>query len=292
MRLTVETIEDVLDLLSVENASALDLRAVHQIDLYALLVLDLAVRHARETGRRLRVAWPEAPAVRQFLSAARFFADLKTGVDRLPAADPRLVLQPIAAIDREENVSTLVDAFDHRLADRFPIDEAPRRRFLRILLELFQNVPQHANATGEIFDPHGIAAMADDGTSVILAIADKGIGLSRSLALRPNAPLLSDADAVRAAVFDGASRFADPGRGQELARIVARVRSWEGTVVVRSGTALLYQTELGGDIVDVAPFPGVQLAVAIPRRVFGIGEPGVESYEDPGFNESDERDND
>jgi hypothetical protein len=159
--------------------------------------------------------------------------------------------------------------------------------------------------------------MHDDGHSVTLAIADKGIGLARSLRLRlglhPDSPGqasleqsrleqaslaqtgLSDADALRAVVFDGRSRFRDPGRGHELERIFRLVRSWEGTVVVRSGSALLYQSEAGGDVVDVAPFPGVQIALSIPRAVFGIGEAafgegGVESRGDPGFNEGNEDD--
>jgi hypothetical protein len=98
---------------------------------------------------------------------------------------------------------------------------------------------------------------------------------------------------LRAVVFDGRSRFRDPGRGHELERIFRLVRSWEGTVVVRSGAALLYQSETGGDVVDVAPFPGVQIALSIPRAVFGIGEAafgdgGVESRGDPGFNEGNE----
>jgi hypothetical protein len=108
---------------------------------------------------------------------------------------------------------------------------------------------------------------------------------------------LSDADALRAVVFDGRSRFRDPGRGHELERIFRLVRSWEGTVVVRSGSALLFQSEAGGDVVDVAPFPGVQIALSIPRAVFGIGEAafgegGVEPRGDPGFNEGNEENDD
>jgi hypothetical protein len=209
-------------------------------------------------------------------------------------------LAPIASIERETDVSRLVGAFDERLAARFPIDETPRRGFLRILFELFQNIPQHANAAGDILDPHGIAAMHDDEQHVVLAIADKGIGLARSLGLRPDPSGhrgLSDADALRAVVFDGRSRFRDPGRGHELERIFRRVRSWEGTMVVRSGSALLFQSDAGGDVVDVAPFPGVQLALSIPRFLLGLGEGplaegGVESRGDPGFNEADEEDDD
>jgi len=343
VRLTSETIEDVLDLVLVEAERSLDLRDVGSIDAYALLLLDLVVRHARESGAPLRVTWPESPSVRRWMTAMHFFADVKAGLAPRPGSQPTTLI-PIVSIDREDDVSRLVGSFDDRLSDRYPIDESPRRRFLRILLELFQNIPQHANAAGDVLDPHGIAAMHDDGHSVTLAIADKGIGLARSLRLRlrlrpglrgsprlrpgprpgsseqaslsqsrlgqanlEQASLaqtsleqarleqisLSDADALRAVVFDGRSRFRDPGRGHELERIFRLVRSWEGTVVVRSGSALLYQSEAGGDVVDVAPFPGVQIALSIPRAVFGIGEAafgegGVESRGDPGFNEGDE----
>ncbi len=355
MRLTSETIEDVLDLVLVQAERSIDLRDVGSIDAYALLLLDLVVRHARESGAPLRVTWPESPSVRRWMTAMRFFVDVKTGLASRPAernaaqgtrvesggtasASERVAgsfvlgadvsapsalgacdlvastLAPIVSIDREDDVSRLVGSFDDRLSDRYPMDESPRRRFLRILLELFQNIPQHANATGDVLDPHGIAAMHDDEHSVVLAIADKGIGLARSLGLRsspglrPDSPGqaglgqaglqhagLSDADALRAVVFDGRSRFRDPGRGHELERIFRLVRSWEGTVVVRSGSALLFQSETGGDVVDVAPFPGVQIALSIPRAVFGIGEAafgegGVEPRGDPGFNEGDEGD--
>lgn len=316
MRLTSETMEEVLDA-AASGERAIDLRGVTSIDVHALLLLDLLVRRAREEGRPLRVAWPES-SVRHWMSAMGFFADVKAesvprSADRAAGARQDLastglnllVVSPIAAIEREDDVSRLVGAFDERLSDRFPLDESPRRRFLRILLELFQNIPQHANATGDV-DPHGLAALHDDGDRVELAVADKGIGLARSLALRGDAPgdQLSDADALRAVVFDGKSRFRDPGRGHELERIFRLVRSWEGTILVRSGTALLYQSDLGGDVVCVAPFPGVQIALSIPRAVFGIGEPAplapdsahgaldetVAPDADSGFNEGDETD--
>jgi len=302
--LTGETIEDVIDVVA-SGERTLDLRDVLKVDVCALLALDLLVRQAREDGRPLRVAWPETPSVRSWMTAMGFFADIKTGLAQGPSSRPS-VLTSMASIEREEDVSRLVGAFDDHLSDRFPIDEAPRRRFLRILLELFQNIPQHANATGDVLDPHGLAALEDGEGGILLAVADKGIGLARSLGLRPGSgsTSLSDADALRAIVFDGRSRFRDPGRGHELERIFRLVRSWEGTMTIRSGSALLYQSDLGGDIVNVASFPGVQIALSIPRLVFGIGEPaplGAESLSgepdeqvalsvDPWFNEDDETD--
>ncbi|MGD9676644.1 MAG: hypothetical protein AB7V19_08170 [Candidatus Bipolaricaulia bacterium] len=290
MELTIESIEEVLSHLYVDGGRDLDLRSVTFIDPYALLVLDLAVRDARATGRPLRVEWPTLPAVRRWMIDMRFFADTKAVSPDLPLRETGNALQPIMSIESERHVSHLVAAFERRLSERFPIDDAPRRRFLRILLELCQNIPQHSNATGDVPDPHGIAAMQDYDDGVLLAIADKGIGFRRSLALRGGMDDLRDTAAISSVVLDGISRFRDPGHGRELQRIFRLVRAWDGTIAIRSGGALLYHGPLGGDLYDVAPFPGVQIALRIPRRVFGIGEPpdgepGVAAGGGSGFNE-------
>lgn len=287
MELTIESVEEVLSHLYVDAERDLDLRSLRFIDPFALLLLDLALRDARAAGRPLHVEWPTLPAVRRWMIDMRFFADTKAVSPDLPLPEAGTALQPIVTIESEEHVSRLVDAFERRLCERFPIDDAPRRRFLRILLELCQNIPQHSNATGDVPDPHGIAAMQDYQDGVLLAIADKGIGFRRSLALRTGMGDLDDATAISSVVLDGISRFRDPGHGRELQRIFRLVRSWDGTVAIRSGRALLYHSPLGGDLYDVAPFPGVQIALRIPRRVFGIGEPPTEERRVAG--ESDSR---
>lgn len=273
MELTIESIEEVLSHLYGNGERDLDLRSVRFIDPFALLLLDLALRDARANRTPLHVEWPALPAVRRWMTDMRFFADTRVVSPDLPLPEAGTALQPIVTIEDESHVSRLVEAFDRRLSERFPLDDAPRRRFLRILLELCQNIPQHSNATGDVPDPHGIAAMQDYEDGVLLAIADKGIGFRRSLALRGGLGDLDDAAAVSSVVLDGISRFRDPGHGCELQRIFRLVRSWDGTVAIRSGRAFLYHGPLGGEIYDVAPFPGVQIALRIPRRVFGIGEP-------------------
>lgn len=290
MELTIESIEEVLSHLYVDGARDLDLRSTRFIDPFALLLLDLALRDAREKGTPLHVEWPTLPAVRNWMTDMRFFADTRVVSRDLSLPEAGTALQPIVTIESEDHVSRLVEAFDRRLSERFPLDDAPRRRFLRILLELCQNIPQHSNATGDVPDPHGIAAMQDYKDGVLLAIADKGIGFRKSLALRGSLGDLDDAAAVSSVVLDGISRFRDPGHGRELQRIFRLVRSWDGTVAIRSGRAFLYHGPLGGEIYDVAPFPGVQIALRIPRRVFGIGEPpaderGVAAEGGSGFNE-------
>jgi hypothetical protein len=136
------------------------------------------------------------------------------------------------------------------------------------MIELFQNIPHHSNATGIASDPHGIAAMQDDEDSIFLAVADKGIGLASSLGLREGYEDLSDAGALDVVFHQGASRFDDPGRGGELRRIAELVRSWNGAFALRSGRALYYFDSRGGNVVDVPYFPGVQLGLRLPRNMF------------------------
>ena len=135
------------------------------------------------------------------------------------------------------------------------------------MIELFQNIPHHSNATGTAADPHGIAAMQEYEDSIFLAIADKGIGLSASLGLRDGYGGLSDAGALDVVFHQGASRFDDPGRGGELRRIADLIRSWDGVFALRTGQALYYFDSRGGDVYDVPAFPGVQLGLRLPRRV-------------------------
>ena len=266
-QLTVETIDDVVQQVLVRGAARVDLRDVRQIDPYALLLLTLLVLEAQERGIASRFDWPQSPDVRAWMRAMGFFRQIGASIAS-PSAGRSDALQPVAEIDDEASLGRVVDGFHDRLAERYPLTEASRRTLTAILIELFQNIPHHSNATGEVADPHGLAAMQDDDEAITVAIADKGIGLRGSLGLRPGYEEVSDAGALDAILRDGISRFADAGRGGELQRIVSVVRSWDGSFALRSGSALLYFNEQGGDIVDTPPFPGVQLAIRIPLRCF------------------------
>jgi hypothetical protein len=270
-RLTVETIDAVLERVLENNAESVDLRGVRFVDPYALLLLDLLVLEATDQGGMPRIEWPESPAVRRWMNAMRFFAHVGGTPTPPSTRATQSALQPITAIADEDGIGRVVDGFHHRLAERYPLTESSRRTLTAMMIELFQNIPHHSNATGAIEDPHGIAAMQDYEDSIFLAIADKGVGLRGSLGLRPGCEGITDSQALNAILHDGLSRFADVGRGGELKRIVGVVRSWDGTFALRSGSALLYFDERGGDIYDVPEFPGVQLAIRIPLRLFDTG---------------------
>ena len=271
-RLTVETIDGILEHVLENEAAEIDLRSVRFVDPYALLLLSLLVLEGIERDITPQIDWPDTPAVRRWMTSMGFFSDIGDSPRGISTArGGQRALQPICAIADEEAVGHVVDGFHRRLAEQYPLPAASRRTLTAMMIELFQNIPHHSNATGQIADPHGIAAMQDYEDSIFLAIADKGIGIRGSLGLRSGYERITDAQALDAIFRDGLSRFADAGRGGELQRIIGIVRSWDGMFALRSGAALLYFDEHGGDIYDVPRFPGVQLAIRIPLRLFDSG---------------------
>jgi hypothetical protein len=266
-QLTIETIDQALEAIASNNLDHLDLKDVRFVDPYALLLLHLLLLERDERGHSIRVSWPQIPKIRQWMRSmgmpmTRFPQSAAT------SAGSEGPLQPITAIDDEAGIGRVVDGFHQRLAARYPLTETSRRALVAVMIELFQNIPHHSNANGMASDPHGIAAMQDDEDSIFLAVADKGIGLSSSLALREGYDGLSDAGALDVVFHQGASRFDDPGRGGELRRIAELVRSWNGAFALRSGRALYYFDSRGGNVVDVPHFPGVQLGLRLPRNMF------------------------
>lgn len=266
-QLTIETIDQLLEAIAVDDLDHLDLRNVRFVDPYALLLLHLLLLERDERGCPMRISWPQTPRIRRWMRA------MGMPMTRFPlssatSADGEGPLQPITEIENEAGIGRVVDGFHQRLATRYPLTEASRHALVAVMIELFQNIPHHSNATGIALDPHGIAAMQDDEDSIFLAVADKGIGLSSSLGLRNGYEGLSDAGALDVVFHQGASRFDDPGRGGELRRIAELVRSWNGSFVLRSGRALYYFDTHGGNVNDVPFFPGVQLGLRLPRNMF------------------------
>ena len=263
-QLTIETIDQIVEWVRVSELDYLDLKDVRFVDPYALLLLHLLILERNERNKPIDVDWPKISKVRRWMMAMGIWSAKNFPVS---ARDSESTLQPITRIENESGIGLVVDGFHRRLADRYPLTESSRRALVAVMIELFQNIPHHSNATGTVVDPHGIAAMQDYEDSIYLAIADKGIGLSASLGLKDGYQGLSDAEALDAVFHQGVSRFDDPGRGGELRRIADLVRSWDGVFALRTGQALYYFDSRGGDVYDVPAFPGVQLGLRLPRRV-------------------------
>ncbi len=277
--LTVRTIDQVVEVITCRKQVTVDLSHASFVDPYALVLLVLSLRQRENLGIPFRIRWPRRLNVRGWMRAMGFFEEIRDFklVRQKKDSSKSTALQPITHILEEEGISTLVSGFEKRLMKRYPLTNQSRNSLVKVMFELFQNIPQHSNATGEVFDAHGLAAMQDYADSIFLAVGDIGIGLRRSLATRREFARLSDASALNKVVYEGMSRFVDPGRGGELQQIARLIRKWDGLLVIRSGEAFLYMDAERGEIYDAPYLPGVQIGLRLPRRVFGIGSPEVDN---------------
>jgi len=280
VQLTVQTVDQWVDDVLCRHAGRLDLSNVEAIDPYALLVLVVTAREFQKQrqGQMLPLDWPRNDRVRTRLNEMGLPQWLGRGPVKTPSPAPTsFVAQPITRIDAEPSVRRIVETFDRRLALRYPLTEQSRRGLVRIMLELFQNIPQHANATGDAPDVLGLAAMEElPQQHLMLAVADDGVGLRGSLSTRETYSTVTHAQALNEILFKGISRHEDPGRGGELRRIARLVKTWDGTLVIRSGDAVLYMDSEHGDVYETPFLAGVQIAVSLPRYVLGVeADPGT-----------------
>jgi len=253
--------------------SLVDLSQLSRFDPFGLLLLVLHGRRCAEAGGKLRLLLPQSTPTQDRLVASGLFRYLEGAywTDRpLPEGlpvEPGLV--PVRVQD-EGSVRPIVDEVGDRLEKQFPFGEKANQILVGALIELLQNIPHHAAPAAEV-DPFGLAFLEEDRGHLHLAIADKGIGLAASLALNPRYRGRDTAEAMEAVLVDGASRFDDPGRGGALRRIREAVVASSGRFYVRSAGAAFLQEDVEWSAGAVAPFPGVQISIRLPRTLF---EPG------------------
>ncbi|HEX8753328.1 MAG TPA: ATP-binding protein, partial [Solirubrobacterales bacterium] len=117
--------------------------------------------------------------------------------------------------------------------------------------ELTNNVLRHSEASC------GVVVVEIDPASgqLVLAIADSGVGIRRSLARNPDLVETGDLAAIRSAMAPQAT--GEPGRGAGMGLFLARklVRDNGGTLLIRSGTA---SRELTPEPMDTSDRPGLQ----------------------------------
>jgi signal transduction histidine kinase len=70
-------------------------------------------------------------------------------------------------------------------------------------------------------------------------------------------------------LFEGASRFSDPGRGHGLSEVRKRVQRWNGKISIRSGTARLVLPPSWDSSAhhqaNLSPFPGTLISIILPE---------------------------
>jgi anti-sigma regulatory factor (Ser/Thr protein kinase) len=145
--------------------------------------------------------------------------------------------------------------------------------FAMALSEACQNIVEHAGTSGWVAVQAYHWRRRLGRRVVVIAVADAGVGFRHSLEATQASRYgdrWSDATALEAALFQGASRFRDPGRGQGLGGIARYVNRWSGKLSVRSGTARIAIVPAWDDdnpLTDGLPaFPGSQVLMIIPAQ--------------------------
>jgi len=244
-----------------------ELTSLERFDPYGLLILVLVGRRCQEAGGRLRVLLPQHRAARAALAAADPFRMLENAVwlDGELGEGKRGGLLELVRATEEHKIQGLVDELVERLCNRFPLAGHSVRVLAMAMLELFQNIPQHADPRGARLDPFGLGALQELPDHIHLAVADKGVGFLGSLGPSDG---LDHAGALEAALVDGVSRLEYPGRGGALRRIRELVLREGGEFYVRSGRGAFLQRGVEWTVGAVQPFPGVQLSIRLPRALF------------------------
>jgi len=249
-----------------------DLSGVETIDPFAACFLAIYARQCSEAGGRMRLLLPaREEALRELVRSGLFrLAEEGIWTDRpLPqVSDEKEGFSAITRVEEEGGVRAIVDRVCDALEERFPLGETSIRVLAEAMLELAQNIPQHANPLGEGIDPWGLMAVREYQDHIHLVVMDKGVGLARSLALNPCYRDVSEGEALEKVLIQGASRFTDPGRGGALRRIREVTQANEGRMLVRSGGAGFWQAEVEWGVEEVHPFPGVQISVQLPKALF------------------------
>ncbi|NIU79844.1 MAG: hypothetical protein GWN71_41800, partial [Gammaproteobacteria bacterium] len=146
------------------------------------------------------------------------------------ASDVLLEVTPIRGTD---DVHAVVERIQARsaaiLSSELNLEASATMGFAMALSEACQNIVEHAGTSGWVAVQAYHWRRRLGRQVVVIAVADAGVGFRRSLeatqAMRFG-DRWGDAAALEAALFQGASRFRDPGRGQGLAGIARYVSRW------------------------------------------------------------------
>ena len=184
------------------------------------------------------------------------------------------VLLDVTPVRGSDDVHEVVDRIQDRSAailGELGLGPEATLGFAMALSEACQNIVEHAGTGGWVAVQTYHWRRRLGRRVVQIAVSDAGIGFRSSLEATQASRFgdrWGDAAALEAAVFQGTSRFRDPGRGQGIAGMRRYVNRWQGKLALRSGTARLSIVPDWDDDVPLAEhlpgFPGSQVLILIP----------------------------
>ena len=262
---------------SASAAIEIDLKDVAFATPYAIILLSLIIKSRRKCNAPVRVILPASKDVLNYLERMSFFDTVEIiGVtyDEDPNAlksnkrNPSSNVIEITRIEKEEDVSKIVNDLAEKLIQSHGCDRQAIDKFSEIMIETFQNATQHSNPQTGIAD--AIAAVQVYKSEFHFVIADSGIGIKASLKSNPrfSSLELTDAQAIAEVLKHGYSRIDVPGRGGGLERVQEIAQKMSGEILIRSNSGLVRISGQSTTTEDVNSVTGTQICIKCPTSLF------------------------
>jgi anti-anti-sigma regulatory factor len=263
----------------------IDLEQLRFVDPYGMVGLLALARFLRQRDCEPVLMLPRSEEVMKYLDRM----DFSRHAERLCAIDLTTlwpdgeysrsvhsdVLLEITPIARSEDIHYIVERVRERaqtiLSQNLHYEQPAIDGFVVALSEVCQNIPEHSEDVGYVAIQKYFYGRRLGKNVVKIAVMDLGVGFRASLAPKYAAQCAewSDLTALRLAIFEGASRYDDPGRGQGLSAVRRFVERWQGKLVIRSGSArvgLSPAWDRSAPQLSKLPFfPGTQVSIVLPE---------------------------
>jgi len=259
---------------------AIDLRHTIFIDPYGMVGLLEVGEFLQSKGIRKTIHLPESEEVIKYLERMDFFRyagryfrlkpkglNLPDKYSRSVFSDVLLEITPVVGSDDIHFIVGKVKERANKILKKHLLyDDRAIDGFIVALSEVCQNIFEHSENRGFV----GIQKYHFQNMNknvVKIAVMDLGIGFRNSLKARFKTK--DDIDAIGKALFHGASRYSETGRGHGLAAVRRFINQWNGLLSIRSGKARFSIIPGWGrgkeQEHNLTHFPGAQINILLPE---------------------------
>ncbi len=261
-----------------EKDLLIDLGITEAVYPYGLLgTLELGI-HLKNMGLNPRLNLPKNESVLQNMKSSGFiemaslaFKELM-GACTKPAEDPSVLLK-VTPVESFKDVHNIVSSVRNRIKENnYSEDDYTWDNIIVAISEICQNIPEHSKDKGFALI-NILFNKAHKKHLVNIVVMDLGVGIRSSLDNKFS-PIFRDRWGDRLAIhktlFEGVSRYDDPGRGNGIIRTRELVvEKFKGNMSLRSGTAKLWGKIPGWEIErlfrkPLVFLPGAQVNITIP----------------------------
>ena len=254
----------------------IDLRDIEFVIPYGMITLIIFLKNLKKKSIKPKILLPLSSDVLNYLERMLFFdqiaelAILDKDITYLKnnVRGPSSSFKEITAITEDKGITNIVSDMVDNLINHYKFDQKKINKFGEVMIETFQNVPEHSNPGIMTYD--GIASVQIYKEHFCFAIGDSGIGVRNSLSLnkRYKKLCMTDCEAIKKILFESCSRFDSPGRGGGLKRVRDITKEMDGRIIVRSGRGRGYIGRKINKFAEGAYLSGTQIGIRVPKQNF------------------------